>query len=133
MSAVRGVLGAVGVAMIAWGAWLALDLRPGSLVSVVTWAAGAVIVHDLLLAPLVVAAGVGIARFAPPPSRTPVALLLAGWALVTAASLGVLSGQGGKPDNASLLTGDYLAWWGGGTVVVALLAVALVVRGRRVG
>ncbi len=130
MRTARLLLALPGVAAIVWGVLLLLD-RPDGLVSVLVWAAGAVLVHDLVLAPLTVVVGVLLGRLLPPATRTPSVLLLAGWALVTVAVANVLSGQGGKPDNPTLLTGDYGLAWGVATLVVALAVGALVVVGVR--
>ncbi len=130
MRAARLLLALPGVAAIVWGVLLLLD-RPDGLVSVLVWAGGAVLVHDLVLAPLTVVVGVLLGRLLPPATRTPSLLLLAGWALVTVAVANVLSGQGGKPDNPTLLTGDYGLAWGVATLVVALAVGARVVVGVR--
>lgn len=126
MRAARAVLALAGLGAIGWGTLLLLD-RPDGLASVALWAAGGVLVHDLVVAPLVVLAGVVLARVLPPRARTPVVLLLAGWGVVTVAVANVLSGRGGKPDNASLLTGDYLRAWSVGSALVLLVALVVVV------
>jgi hypothetical protein len=124
------LLALAGAGAAAWGVLLLLD-RPDDLPSVLVWAAGGVLVHDLLLAPVVVVVGAVLARVLPAGARVAVLLLLAGWALVGAAVANVLSGQGGKPDNPSLLTGSYGTAWAGVTAVVAVVVVGLVLRGRR--
>lgn len=131
MTAVRAVLGVLGVAGAAWGAWLLLGTDPSGIVSTVLWAGGAVVVHDLLLAPLVAAVGVLVVRATPAAARRGVLAVLAGWAVVTLAVANVLSGQGGKPDNPTLLTGDYLPWWLVLTALTGAVVAALVVRARR--
>lgn len=128
-TALRVFLAVPGLAAIGWGVLLLLD-RPDALPSVLVWAAGGVLVHDLVVAPLTVLAGVALTRVVAPPARTPVLLLLAGWATVTVAVANVLSGQGGKPDNSTLLTGDYLTAWLVGSALVAVAVAALVVRAR---
>ncbi|MEH3067638.1 MAG: hypothetical protein PGN15_06090 [Aeromicrobium erythreum] len=130
MRAARLLLALPGVAAIVWGVLLLLD-RPDGLVSVLVWAGGAVLVHDLVVAPLTVVVGLALGRVLPPATRAPALLLLAGWALVTVAVANVLSGQGGKPDNPTLLTGDYGLAWGVATLLVALAVGALVVVGVR--
>jgi hypothetical protein len=132
MTALRVLLAVPGLAAVVWGVLLLLD-RPDDLASVVVWAVGGVVGHDLVLAPLVLLAGLLLARLLPESARTPVTLLVVGWALVTAAVANVLSGQGGKPDNLTLLTGDYLPAWSVGTAAVALLAVGLALRSVRRG
>lgn len=130
MRTARLLLALPGVAAIVWGVLLLLD-RPDGLVSVLVWAGGAVLVHDLVVAPLTVVVGLGLGRLLPPATRAPTLLLLAGWALVTVAVSAVLSGQGGKPDNPTLLTGDYPLAWGVATILVALAVGTLVVVGVR--
>ncbi len=130
MSALRAVLGAAGVAAVAWGALLLLD-RPDALGSVLVWAAGGVLVHDLVVAPVSIVVGALLARVLPAGARAPVLLLVAGWALVGVAVGNVLSGQGGKPDNPSLLTGSYVAAWSVLTLVVAVVALVVVLRTRQ--
>jgi hypothetical protein len=126
----RALLGLVGVAAAAWGVLLLLD-RPDGLLSVLVWAAGGVLVHDLVVAPVSILVGALLARVLPAGARAPVLLLVAGWALVGVAVGNVLSGQGGKPDNPSLLTGSYVAAWSVLTVAVAAVVVVVVLRARR--
>jgi hypothetical protein len=128
--AARLLLGLAGVAAAAWGVVLLLD-RPDDLTSVLVWAVGGVLVHDLVVAPLTVVVGALLVRVVPPGARVPVLLLVAGWALVGMAVGNVLSGQGGKPDNPSLLTGSYVAAWSVLTVAVAAVVVVVVLRARR--
>lgn len=130
MRAARLLLALPGVAALVWGGVLLLE-RPDALGSVLVWGVGGVVVHDLVLAPLTVLVGVLLARVLPRATRTAVLLLVAGWGLVTVAVANVLSGQGGKPDNPTLLTGGYATAWGTATALVALAAVALVVVGVR--
>jgi hypothetical protein len=59
----RGTLGAVGVVIAAAGVrLLVVDTAPGTVFPVATWLMGAVALHDLLLAPLVLLAGFALRR-----------------------------------------------------------------------
>ena len=80
MSAVlRLAVGATGLALLGWGAWLVFGLGTDSWISLGLWLAGGVLGHDALLAPAVVALGVLATRLAPPASRAPLAVALIVW------------------------------------------------------
>jgi hypothetical protein len=67
----RWTLGAIGVLMGLWGAWLMLpEVSPSLLI----WLGGGVLVHDALVAPLVGVTGLVLARRLGPVWRTPVAV-----------------------------------------------------------
>lgn len=118
MRAVRAVLVAGGFAMGLWGLWLMRDFRFDQLLSAVVWLAGGVVAHDGILAPVVVAIGVVLARFTPRHVRKPMTVGLILWGTVTVAVANVLSGQGGKPDNDTILNRPYVATWLVMTLVV---------------
>ncbi|WP_158842502.1 hypothetical protein [Saccharothrix deserti] len=65
----RWVIGALGVVMGAWGAFLLLPLVD---VNLGLWFAGGPVVHDVLLAPFLGGLGLLIARWVPEPWRAPV-------------------------------------------------------------
>jgi hypothetical protein len=128
MTAVRVLLGALGLAAVARGGWLLLDLGPADLVDALVWLAGGVLLHDAVLAPVVALVGVLLARLLPGPERAPVVVgaVLAG--TLTLAVLPVLGRFGAKPDDPYLLDRPYLLSWllltGAlltGSVVVAVL------------
>ena len=111
----RVLTGAVGVTLIGVGVSLLLDVRdmPG----VLLWLGGAVLLHDAVIAPLVLLVGLVAVRSG---VRGPVrgALLVAG--ALTAVALPVLL-RPGKPANSSVLPLDYPRNW-----LLALAAVATV-------
>jgi len=111
MRIVRALLIAVGVAIGLWGLWLMRDFRFDQLRSAVIWLAGGVVVHDGILAPLVIGTGFILARITPEYARKPVTVGLILWGTVTMAVANVLSGQGGKPDNDTVLDRPYVATW----------------------
>jgi hypothetical protein len=65
----RWVIGALGVAMGAWGAFLLLPLVD---VDLAVWFVGGPVLHDVLLAPLFGGVGLLIARWVPRPWRAAV-------------------------------------------------------------
>ncbi len=135
MTASRWFLGLVGVGAGLYGAWLLLSRQSGDqLVSAGVWLVGGVVLHDLVLAPLVLVAVAAAGRLAPRPVRAPAAVLLVVIGSVTLLAAPVLGALGRRADNASLLDRDYWSGWlvlvG---VLVVLVAVGSVVQRRRRG
>ena len=130
MRVVRGLLLVAGVGFGLWGLWLMRDFTSEQLVSMLTWLAGGVILHDAVVAPITVAVGVVAARVLPGHARTSAAIVFLVWATLTVAFVNVLSGQGGKPDNDTVLNRPYVWSW---VVLTGVLVVsaALVAHGRR--
>jgi uncharacterized membrane protein YidH (DUF202 family) len=123
MRAARLALGALGVAGIVWGAWLLSDDGFDRLMSTALWLAGVVVLHDFVLAPLVVALGV-LAVKVLPHHRAFAAVAFLVWGGLTLAVANVLSGVGGKPDMDSLLNRPYVSAW---LVLTGLIVVGAVV------
>ncbi|MDO9380710.1 MAG: hypothetical protein Q7T56_17845 [Nocardioidaceae bacterium] len=119
----RGVLLLAGLAAGVYGAVLLLQLDFSRLLSTVVWLAGGVVLHDFVLAPVVVVLGVLLVRVVPDAARRPATVAAVVWGTVTVAALPVLSGQGGKPDNATLLDRPYWTAW---LVLTALVLLATV-------
>ncbi|MFF5981730.1 hypothetical protein ACFY78_23070 [Streptomyces olindensis] len=115
MKALRVTTGAAGVALMGVGVSLLTDVR--DLSTVLLWLGGAVVLHDLVIAPLVLLAGLLLVRGG---ARGTVrgALLVMG--ALTAVALPVLL-RPGRPANASVLPLDYGRNW-----LIALGAVAAV-------
>jgi hypothetical protein len=115
VSVVRVLTGAAGLALMGVGASLLLDVR--DLTGVLFWLGGAVVLHDVVIAPVVLLVGLVVVRGG---VRGPVrgALLVAG--ALTAVALPVLL-RPGKPANSSVLPLDYPRNW-----LLALVAVATV-------
>jgi hypothetical protein len=120
-----------GVGFGLWGLWLARDFASDQLLSAVTWLAVGVIVHDFVLAPLTIVVGVAAAGLVPRGARAVAAIAFLVWGTVTVAVANVLIGQGGKPDNDTVLNRPYVLSW---LVFTALLAGgAVIVAARRRG
>lgn len=121
----RAGLGAVGCLLMAVGGWfLLVDARPGTVVPVALWLAGAVLLHDFALVPLVLAAGWVLYRL--PGAGRWRGLWRA--ALITAGSLTLVAAPvllRPTPANPSLLPLDYPRNWA--LLLVLLAAVSVVV------
>lgn len=115
MKALRVMAGAAGVALMGVGAFLLEDVR--DLGDVLVWLGGAVVLHDVVIAPVVLLVGLLVVRGG---VRGPVrgALLVAG--ALTTVALPVLL-RPGKTANSSVLPLDYPRNW-----LIALVAVATV-------
>ncbi|POX42478.1 hypothetical protein [Streptomyces sp. Ru72] len=115
MKVLRALAGTAGVALMGVGAFLLMDVR--DLAGVLVWLGGAVVLHDLVIAPAVLLIGLLLVRGA---ARGSVrgALLVAG--ATTMVALPVLL-RPGKKVNSSVLPLDYPRNW-----LIALVAVATV-------
>jgi hypothetical protein len=92
------------------------------------WLGGAVLVHDALLAPVVLAVG-ALTGLLKEPFRTPLRTGLALAAVTTLATLPTVLTFGRRPDNPSILPLDYprgllivLAFIAAATLIVAILS-----------
>ena len=132
MKALRGLLVVAGVAMGLWGLWLMRDFTGEQLRSTGVWLAGGVVLHDAVLAPLVVVVGAAASRLLPGHFRAVTAAAFLVWATLTVVLVPVLSGQGGKPDNDTILGRPYVLSWIVMTLLLAALAVGAALRRRRV-
>jgi hypothetical protein len=132
MRVVRGLLIATGVGFVVWGVWLMRDFTREQLTSEAFWLAGGVVLHDVVLAPVVVLIGVLGARLLPRRFRRSTATAFVVWGTLTIAFLPVLSGEGGKAGNDTILGRPYVLSWLVMTVVLAGYAVGAGLRRRRV-
>ncbi|MFJ8141483.1 hypothetical protein [Streptomyces sp. NPDC096013] len=130
MKVTRVLLGAAGLALMGVGASLLADVR--DLTGVLVWLGGAVVLHDGLIGPLVLLAGLALVRGG---ARGTVrgALVVAG--ALTVVALPVLL-RPGRRANASVLPLDYPRNWliamaAVGAVTALALAVRWVARRRR--
>jgi hypothetical protein len=126
VKALRALIGAGGLVLMGVGVSLLLDVR--DLTDVLIWLGGAVVLHDALIAPLVLLVGLVVVRGG---VRGPVrgGLLVAG--ALTAVALPVLLRPGPRA-NSSVLPLDYSRNW---LLLLAAVATvtALVLAGRAVG
>jgi hypothetical protein len=116
----RRVVIALGVLVGLYGGYLLLSRQTlTQLVQVAEWAAVAVLLHDALLAPLVVVVGVVVRRAGAPPAAVVGAVVLG---TTTIAALAVLNRSHANGSNATLLPRDYPWWWLAFAAVVAVVA-----------
>ncbi len=119
----RVLLGAVGVVVASYGAYRLMELGVANLVATTVWAGGGVLVHDGVLAPVVVLLGVVLVRWLPAPRRAPAAVAGILWGSLTLVALPVLGRFGARADNPTLLDRPYLASWS--LLTLALLGVVV--------
>jgi len=131
--AARAGLGAVGVGLALWGLWLMRDFNREQLTSEAFWLAGGVVLHDAVLAPIVVLLGYGASRVLPGHFRSSTATAFLIWGTLTIVFLPVLSGQGGKAGNDTILGRPYVLSWVVMTVVLIAYAVVVALIRRRSG
>ncbi|MFF5437591.1 hypothetical protein [Streptomyces achromogenes] len=114
MKVARFLVGAAGVAVMGVGVSLLLDVR--DLAGVLVWLGGALVVHDVVIAPLVLLAGMLVRGGVRGPVRG--ALIVAG--ALTVVALPVLLRPGPRT-NSSVLPLDYPRNW-----LIAMVAVTAV-------
>ncbi|NRQ48809.1 hypothetical protein [Aeromicrobium stalagmiti] len=125
MRATRALLLLTGVGFGLWGVWLMRDFTREQLTSEAFWLAGGVVLHDVILAPVVVVLGYGASRLLPGHFRSGAATAFLVWGTLTVTFLPVLSGQGGKPGNDTVLGKPYVLSW----IVMTLLLAGWAVGG----
>ncbi|MCU1569462.1 MAG: conserved rane protein [Naasia sp.] len=139
MRAIRIVLGLVGAATIGGGGLLLLSTqRPDQLLGFVLWLIGAILVHDGILAPIVLGVGLLLRRAG---RRIPWAILgMVQAALIVGAVLTLvvapeIYAQSRSPGNPTVLVGDYAArlvgLWAVLGVLVTVAAAGYLLRRRR--
>lgn len=107
----RMVLLATGVLTASYGAWrlLAEDWR--DLLDTALWLAGGVVLHDFVLAPLVLLLALAVRRWLPETWRSPFVVVFIALGSLTLVAIPVLGRFGARPDNPSLLDRPYVAGW----------------------
>ncbi|MEJ7832564.1 MAG: hypothetical protein WKF79_06590 [Nocardioides sp.] len=125
-------LGALGVIVGVYGAWLMLSRQETTqIVDAAVWLGGGVIVHDFVLTAVVMLLGAVALRFVPSAARAPAVVGLVVLGSVTLAAIPVLTGLGAS-DERGLQERPYLVGWLIlAAVILVAVAVATVVRSRR--
>lgn len=131
MRTLRLLLVVAGVGLGFRGLWLMRDFSREQLTSEAFWVAGGVLLHDAILAPIIVVIGVVAARWLPGHFRAVAALAFLIWGTLTIVFIPVLSGQGGKADNDTILGRPYWLSWLVMTLVLAAAAAFAGWRHRR--
>ncbi|MGI8870342.1 MAG: hypothetical protein ACR2F6_16215 [Mycobacteriales bacterium] len=121
----RLVIGAVGVGLGGFGIFRLLTQVPfGDLIWLVIWLAGAVVIHDGILSPLILAVGAAIARFVPPGAGRFLQAALVTGALVTVIALPMIYLRGSQPRSKAILRQNF-----GGNLALLLGIIAAVCLG----
>lgn len=129
----RVVVGGLGVAIGGYGAYLLLSRQdPDQLVNAAIWLASGVVLHDFVLAPLVLVLVAVGARIVPASARVPAVVGLVVLGTSTLLAIPVLGRFGARADNPTLLDRGYTAGWLAlaGLVILAVVVSSLL-RARR--
>jgi hypothetical protein len=114
-----------GLAALGYGLTLVWDAPRDQLPAVLTWLIGGVVLHDGVLAPVVVGLGLVATRWLPEAWRAAVVVGLVCWGSLTLIAFPVLYGEGVDPTNESLQHRPYVtSWWIGTAVMLALVVAA---------
>jgi hypothetical protein len=98
----------LGVPLMAYGAWqLVRHTSRDRALTVGVWVGGGALVHDVLIAPLIVFVVWATGRVLPARYRNAVRTGLLGTALIVALGWPALAGYGNRPDNRSIHPLDY--------------------------
>ena len=130
---VRVLLAGIGVLVGGYGAFLLLSRQDGDqLLNAAVWLASGVVLHDFVLAPLVLGLVVLAARIVPAVGKVPAAVALVVLGTATVLAVPVLGRFGERPDNPTLLDRDYTAGWLAlAGVVLLATVVATLLRSRQ--
>jgi hypothetical protein len=131
VTAIRGVLGALGLAAAAYGAVHLLDLGLDNLRATVTWLVAGVLLHDALVAPLTIAVWWLVSRTTG--RRAPGAVVVGAVVLgtVTIVAIPVLGRFGARPDNTTLLDRNYVLGWSMLVTLTVVVVVSSLIGSRR--
>jgi len=122
---VRPAIGALGVLVGLYGAWLLLSRADaGDLLSLAFWLGGGVLAHDVGVAAVTLMVAVLAKRWLPSAARMPAAAGLVVLGTLTVVAIPFLGRFGAREDNPTLLDRNYV---GGYLVVVALVVICVVV------
>jgi hypothetical protein len=124
----RLALGALGVLVGVYGGWLVLS-RGHDLLNLVLWLAAGVVLHDGVLALVVLVVGTVAVRLLPRAAKAPAVVGFVVLGSVTLLAVPVLGRFGARSDNPTLLDRDYTAGW----LVFTALVVTGVVTASLVG
>jgi hypothetical protein len=131
---VRGLLGAAGVGLVLVGVYHLLGTDLPDLVNAAVWLAGGVLLHDAVLAPLVVLLAVLVLPRLPEWSRGPAVAGFVVLGSVTLLAVPAIGRFGAREDVPSLLNRPYgVLWLGFAALVVGVVVAAALLRRRRAG
>ncbi len=128
----RVAIGALGVLAGLYGGWLVLS-RGHDLLNLGLWLAAGVVLHDGVLALVVLAVGTVAVRLLPRSAKAPAVVGFVVLGSVTLLAVPVLGRFGARSDNPTLLDRDYTVGWLvlAGLVLVGVVTASLVGSRRR--
>jgi hypothetical protein len=125
----RVLLGAAGGALGGYGVYRLYAQEPhDKMLMLLVWLAAAVIIHDGVLSPVVIAVGWVISRAVPPRARRYLQAALISGALITIVAVPLIYRRGSQPTSKAILLQDYGGHLGlllGIVGAVSLLAYAV--------
>ena len=135
----RVVLIVLGLAGLAWGAYVLLDtVKPARIPGIALWMGAAIVLHDGVIAPLVFFCGILLRRAGHRVSGTIVLVVqgaLVVGSIMTLIVVPVLIAQSRGTGNPTVLPLDYgvnfAVFWSVLAVITAAVSFALVARGRK--
>lgn len=132
MTKIRGLLILAAAACFVYGLWKLWLVGISNLVDAAKWLIGGVIIHDGLIAPVVVVAGIAAVRVLPRWAQAPFVIAAVVFGTTTLFAIPVLGRFGARPDNPSLLNRPYLTSWLilGAVTVAAAVAASMLRRNR---
>ena len=120
MSRRRVVIGAAGLLLGLYGVFrLVTEIPTANLVVLALWLVAALVIHDGVLSPVVVAVGWAVARVVPARARRYLQAGLIVAALVTVVAIPLIYREGGQPPAKAILRQDY-----GGNLTLLLGVIA---------
>jgi len=133
---VRVAFGAVGVGVMGVAVWGILrDRGETDPVGLAIWLGGGVVLHDFVLAPVVLLLGVGVVRVVPVSVRAPVVVGLISAGTLVLVGVPVVLASRRQVANPTVLPGNYVLGLVGAVATVAVLTAAgvgwIVLRRRR--
>jgi hypothetical protein len=122
-------LASAGIALGLFGIYrLITQIQIDNLIILVVWLIGAVIIHDGILSPLVVAIGWLVARIVPKRARRYLQAALVTAALVTVIAVPLIVREGSQPPSKAILRQNY----GANLTVLIVFVVAATLAGYAV-
>jgi hypothetical protein len=130
---IRILLGGLGLAVAAYGAWLLLGDDLADLVTIAVWLAAGVVLHDFVLVPLTLGVSWLGLRVLPGGSRAAASAGLVVLGTLTVLAVPVLGRWGANTDNTTILDRHYGLGWLAVTGLTIMGVLLVLVAKRRSG
>ncbi|MEO6200133.1 MAG: hypothetical protein ABIX44_03115 [Cryobacterium sp.] len=129
MNRARVILVAIGVLLLAWGVFVLFDsVRPARIPGLALWLGAAIVLHDVVVAPIIFAGGILIRRAGHRLTGTTVLVVqgaIVVGSLISLIAVPLIIAQAYAPNNPTVLPFDYGARLGAFWVFVAVTASAV--------